>query len=115
VLGWIRDRYGNPPIIVTENGVAFDDQVVDGRVDDPERIEYLRDHFIAAHDAIQQGVDLRGWYVWALLDTWEFSLGFKGRFGLIHVDYETLARTVKDSGRWFARVMADNGFDASQP
>jgi beta-glucosidase len=111
VLKWISDRYGNPPIIVTENGVAFDDQVVDGRVDDGERIDYLRDHFIAAHLAIDQGVDLRGWYVWALLDTWEFSLGFKGRFGLIHVDYDTLARTIKRSGRWFAEVMANNGLE----
>ena len=111
VLKWISDRYGNPPIIVTENGVAFDDQVVDGRVDDGERIDYLRDHFIAAHHAIEQGVDLRGWYVWALLDTWEFSLGFKGRFGLIHVNYDTLARTIKDSGRWFAEVMANNGLE----
>jgi beta-glucosidase len=111
ILKWISDRYGNPPIILTENGVAFEDQVVDGRVDDPERIEYLRDHFVAAHRAIEDGVDLRGWYVWALLDTWEFSLGFKGRFGLIHVDYESQRRTVKDSGRWFAQVMANNGFD----
>jgi beta-glucosidase len=112
VLAWIRDRYKNPPVIVTENGVAFEDQVVNGRVDDAERIEYLRDHFIAAHEAIEQGVDLRGWYVWALLDTWEFSLGYKGRFGLIHVDYNSLARTVKESGRWFARVMANNAVEA---
>jgi beta-glucosidase len=111
VLKWISDRYGNPPLIVTENGVAFEDEVVDGRVADGERIDYLRDHFIAAHDVIELGVDLQGWFVWALLDTWEFSLGFKGRFGLIHVDYDTLKRTVKDSGRWFAEVMTNNGFD----
>jgi beta-glucosidase len=109
--GWIADRYGNPPIIVTENGAAFDDTVADGNVLDDQRIEYLRDHFVAAHDALDQGVDLRGWYVWALLDTWEFSLGFKGRFGLIHVDYDTLTRTVKDSGRWFADVMANNALE----
>jgi beta-glucosidase len=112
VLRWIAERYGSPPIIVTENGASFDDTVVDGRVDDAERIQYLRDHFIAAHDAIDQGVDLRGWFVWAFLDTWEFSLGFKGRFGLIHIDYDSLTRTVKDSGRWFAQVMAGNGFEA---
>jgi beta-glucosidase len=113
VLGWIRDRYGNPPIILTENGAAYEDVVTeDARVDDRGRLEYLRDHFIAAHTAIEQGVDLRGWYVWSLLDTWEFSLGFKGRFGLIHVDYETLKRTVKSSGSWFKDVMAANGFEA---
>jgi beta-glucosidase len=113
VLGWIRDRYGNPPIILTENGAAYPDVVAaDGTVDDPDRIAYLREHFIAAHKAIEQGVDLRGWYVWSLLDTWEFSLGYKGRFGLIHVDYETQQRTVKSSGHWFREVMAGNGFEA---
>ena len=62
---------------------------------------------------IEEGIDLRGWYVWSLLDTWEFWLGYQGRFGLIHVDYDSLVRTVKASGRWFAPVMADNGFEAS--
>lgn len=113
VLGWLRDRYANPPIIVTENGAAVDDVVAeDGSVNDPERIAYIRDHLIAAHGSIQKGVDLRGWFVWALLDTWEFWLGFKGRFGLIHVDYQTQQRTVKSSGRWFRDVMATNGFEA---
>jgi beta-glucosidase len=111
VLGWLRDRYGNPPIMITENGAAMDDVVEDGRVEDPERIAYIRDHLIAAHRSIQDGVDLRGWFVWALLDTWEFWLGYQGRFGLIHVDYQTQHRTVKSSGRWFGDVMAHNGFD----
>jgi beta-glucosidase len=113
LLCWIRDRYGNPPIILTENGAAYEDIVAeDGTVDDPERIAYLRDHFVAAHAAIEQGVDLRGWYVWSFMDTWEFSLGSSGRFGLVHVDYDTQKRTIKSSGHWFRDVMKNNGFEA---
>jgi beta-glucosidase len=113
VLRWIRDRYDNPPVIVTENGGAFDDVVTpDGRVEDAERLAYIRDHLMAAHAALEEGIDLRGWYVWSFLDTWEFWLGLSARFGLVHIDYETLRRTVKSSGRWFAGVMAANGFEA---
>jgi beta-glucosidase len=113
VLRWLRDRYGNPSIIVTENGGAFTDTVTgDGTVDDPERLAFIRDHLVAAHAAIEEGIALRGWYVWSLLDTWEFWLGVQARFGLIHIDYDTLKRTVKTSGRWFRDVMADNGFEA---
>jgi beta-glucosidase len=111
VLHWLRDRYGNPPIVMTENGAAFADTVTDGRVNDVARVEYIRAHLQAAHRAIEEGVDLRGWFVWSLLDTWEFSLGYKGRFGLVHVDYETQRRTIKDSGWWFRGVMANNGFE----
>jgi beta-glucosidase len=111
VLRWMRDRYGNFPVYVSENGAAFDDVVEDGRVADPERIAYIRDHLIEAHGAIQDGVDLRGWFVWSQLDTWEYMSGFKGRFGLVHVDYETQRRTVKDSGWWYRDVMAANGFE----
>ena len=114
VLRWIRDRYENPPVIVTENGGAFDDVVTpDGRVEDAERLAYIRDHLLAAHAALEEGIDLRGWFVWSFLDTWEFWLGLSARFGLVHIDYETLRRTVKSSGRWFAGVMAANGFEAS--
>jgi beta-glucosidase len=67
---------------------------------------------MAAHAALEEGIDLRGWYVWSFLDTWEFWLGLSARFGLVHIDYETLRRTVKSSGRWFAGVMAANGFEA---
>jgi beta-glucosidase len=113
VLRRLRDRYNNPPVIVTENGGAFTDVVTDtGGVDDPLRTAFIRDHLVAAHAAIDEGIDLRGWYVWSLLDTWEFWLGLQARFGLIHVDYDTLKRTVKSSGRWFAEVMSANGFDA---
>jgi beta-glucosidase len=113
VLTGLKDRYGDRPMIVTEEGGAFTDVIgPDGGIDDRERIAFLRDHMVAAHRAIERGVDLRGFYVWSLIDTWEFWLGLEARFGLIHVDYETQRRTLKSSGRWFANVMADNGFDS---
>ena len=110
VLKWIAKRYDNFPVVVTENGAAYTDEVKDGRVEDVKRIEYLRDHIAAGHKAIEEGVDLRGWFVWSWFDTWEYMSGFEGRFGLVHVDYETLERTVKDSAHWYRDVMAANGF-----
>ncbi|WP_037063078.1 GH1 family beta-glucosidase [Pseudonocardia acaciae] len=110
-LLWLKERYGDFPLVLTEFGAAFDDVVVDGAVDDRARREFLCGHLIAAHAAIRRGVDLRGAFVWSLLDTWEFWLGVTARFGIVHVDYETKRRTVKESGHWYARVMAENGFD----
>lgn len=111
-LAWVRDRYGNPPIYIAEMGASFADTVTeDGRVHDPARIAYIRDHLLAAHDAIAEGVDLRGCFIWALLDTYEFNLGYGTRLGLIRVDYGTQRRIVKDSGYSYRDVMAANGFE----
>jgi beta-glucosidase len=97
--------YAAPPLYVTENGAAFDDVVADdGGVHDQQRIDYLDDHFRAAHQAIADGVDLRGYFVWTQMDNFEWAWGYDRRFGLVHVDYATQRRTVKDSGRWFAGV-----------
>jgi beta-glucosidase len=93
------------PLIITENGAAFDDVEIDGRVNDDKRIDYLRRHFTAAHRAKARGVDLRGYLVWSLLDNFEWSYGYSKRFGLVRVDYETQERTVKESGRWFAELI----------
>jgi beta-glucosidase len=112
VMRWLSDRYDNPPIYMTENGATYPDVVVDGHVDDHERIAYIRNHLIAAHQAIADGIDLRGWFVWSLLDTWEYMVGLTARFGLVHVDYETQRRTIKDSGWWYRDVISDNGFEA---
>jgi len=113
VLRWLHERYEGMPIYITEIGAVFDDTVgADGRVDDPARRDYLRDHLLAAHRAIADGVDLRGCYVWSFTDTWEYNLGYGARFGLVHVDYETQRRTVKDSGEWYAGVARANGFAA---
>jgi len=94
------------PLVITENGAAFDDAVEDGRVDDPERVDYLRRHFTAAHRAIERGVDLRGYLVWSLLDNFEWGYGYSKRFGIVHVDYATQRRTVKASGAWLAALIA---------
>jgi beta-glucosidase len=110
-LVWVKDRYGNPPLYVTENGAAFfDPPVVEGDgLADPLRVAYLRQHLTAVHAAIQRGVDVRGYFVWSLLDNFEWAHGYSKRFGLVHVDFETQQRTLKDSARFYARVIASNG------
>ena len=112
-LLWVTERYGRLPLYVTENGAAFYDppHAIDGRVQDPLRIHYYREHLAAVHDAIQQGADVRGYFAWSLLDNFEWSLGYSKRFGIVHVNYETLERTVKDSGRFYAGVIAANAVE----
>jgi beta-glucosidase len=101
--------YPGVPLYVTENGAAFaDEKGHDGEVHDPARIAYLDGHFRAAHRAIDAGVDLRGYFVWSLLDNFEWSFGYSKRFGLIHVDFDTLERTPKDSALWYAAVTREN-------
>ena len=111
ILVWVKERYGAIPLYVTENGAAFYDppKTIDGAIEDPLRIDYYRHHLRAVADAMQQGVDLRGYYAWSLLDNFEWSLGFSKRFGIVHVDYETLARTIKASGRFYADVIRTRG------
>jgi beta-glucosidase len=111
ILVWIRDRYGKRPIYITENGAAFDDPAhTDGRiVNDPLRFAYLRDHLLAAHDAIAHGVDLRGYYAWSLLDNFEWAFGYSKRFGLVHVDFDTLERMPKASARFYSDVIRSHG------
>jgi beta-glucosidase len=91
---------------VTENGTALHDVVgPDGRVRDPRRIDYLRRHLLAAGRALSDGVDLRGYFVWSLLDNFEWAMGYPPRFGLVHVDYETQRRTPKESAAWYSEVI----------
>jgi beta-glucosidase len=106
VLLEVKERYsGDLPIYVLENGAAFPDQIEeDGRIRDRQRIAYLRDYLAAALDAIAAGVPLRGYFVWSLLDNFEWTLGYSKRFGLVHVDYETLERRPKDSFHFYAEV-----------
>jgi beta-glucosidase len=100
----LHEQFPSTPLMITENGAAFDDVVTDGAVHDPERVDYLRRHFVAAHRAMARGVDLRGYLVWSLLDNFEWAYGYSKRFGIVHVDYDSLERTVKDSGLWVAEV-----------
>jgi beta-glucosidase len=110
-LTWFKDRYGDFPLYLTENGAAFyDPPSVEGDVlDDPLRTEYLRKHLKALHAAIEAGVNLKGYYAWSLLDNLEWSLGYAKRFGLYHVDFATQKRTPKASAKLYARVIASNG------
>jgi beta-glucosidase len=107
----VKQRYGNIPIYVTENGAAFfDPPTADGpHLSDPLRVQYLRQHITAVHAAMQQGVDVRGYFVWSLLDNFEWSLGYSKRFGIVHVDFDTQKRTPKDSARFYADVIASGG------
>jgi beta-glucosidase len=107
----VKERYGNLPLYVTENGAAFfDPPTAEGdRVEDPLRLDYLRKHIRALHAAIQSGVDLRGYFVWSLLDNLEWSLGYSKRFGIVHVDFATQQRTLKNSARFYSQVIATSG------
>lgn len=106
LLTAVHDEFPDLPLMITENGAAFDDRVEDGAVHDPERVDYLHRHFVAARRAMDAGVDLRGYFVWSLLDNFEWALGYAKRFGIVRVDYDTQVRTPKDSARWFSRVIA---------
>lgn len=102
----LRDHYGNPDVYVTENGASFDDQVgMDGTVQDHARIDYLRGHLRAARTALQAGAALRGYFVWSLLDNFEWAEGYSRRFGIIQVDFTTLKRTPKASFHWLADMI----------
>jgi beta-glucosidase len=110
VLLRVHRDYPGLPLMVTENGAAYPDEVEpDGAVRDGDRIAYLEEHLVAAHDALRSGVDLRGYLVWSLLDNFEWAYGYAKRFGLVRVDYRDGRRTPKDSARWYAGVIRRNG------
>ncbi len=93
--------YAVPPLYVKENGGAFKDQVVDGQVHDSDRVAYIASHIAAVGDALDRGVRMAGYMVWSLLDNFEWASGFEKRFGIVHVDYATQRRTMKDSAHWY--------------
>lgn len=113
-LGEVQSRYGDvlPPVYITENGASFTDSVDgSGLIDDSRRIAYLNDHLAVALDAVKPGgtaagMDLRGYFVWSLMDNWEWAAGFEQRFGLVHVDFRTGTRTPKASYHWLRSVLA---------
>lgn len=117
LLVWVQERYGPIPLYITENGAAFYDppKTLDGRLDDPLRVHYLHDHLRAIHAAREAGVDLRGYFAWSLLDNYEWSLGYSKRFGIVHVDYDTLERTPKASAHFYANVIRTHGASLSDP
>ncbi|WP_024756174.1 GH1 family beta-glucosidase [Streptomyces exfoliatus] len=110
----LRDELPGVPLVVTENGAAYDDYAdPSGNVKDPERVDYLHAHLAAVHRALADGADVRGYFLWSLLDNFEWAYGYSKRFGIVHVDFATQRRTLKDSARWYAEVIARGGIAAS--
>lgn len=110
LLTRLHRDYKVPAIYITENGAAFKDEVTgDGKVHDERRLNYLREHFLRAHRAIQDGVPLKGYFVWSFIDNFEWAYGYTKRFGVVYVDYATQKRIVKDSGWWYKKVITENG------
>lgn len=101
MLRRLRADFTPLPLYITENGAAYFDRLDDGRVQDAERIAYLSDHLHAVSRAIQDGVDVRGYYVWSLMDNFEWEWGYSRRFGVVYIDYATQQRIIKDSGTWY--------------
>ncbi len=105
LTGFDRTYANLPPVYITENGMASDDEVIGGRVDDTQRISFLKRHLAAIDEAIKEGVDIRGYFVWSLMDNFEWAFGYERRFGVVHVDYRTQQRTVKRSAELIARFL----------
>jgi beta-glucosidase len=106
---FVHERY-KLPVLVTENGMTNLDWVhSDGAVHDPQRIDFTRRYLMELRKAIDDGADIRGYFHWSIMDNFEWAEGYKDRFGLIHVDYATQKRTLKDSAHWYAEVIASNG------
>jgi beta-glucosidase len=102
----LQRDYAVPPLFVTENGGAFKDQLVDGQVHDIDRRDYIARHIDAVADAMRQGVRMGGYMVWSLMDNFEWASGYAKRFGIVHVDYASQTRTLKDSARWYRDFVA---------
>jgi beta-glucosidase len=107
----LHAEYALPPVYITENGMAVADQLQDGadgrQVKDQPRINYLKMHLAALHDAMRAGVDVQGYFYWSLLDNFEWNSGYLRRFGLIYVDYDTQQRTLKDSAHWYRNFIKE--------
>ena len=109
LLEWIDERYDHPEIIITENGCAFDDKPVGGEVNDQERLDFYHQYLVACYEAIQNGVNLSGYFSWSLFDNFEWSHGYSKRFGIHYVDFETGERIPKSSAKWYKGVIKNNG------
>jgi beta-glucosidase len=102
----VHKDYAPTALYITENGAAYDDVLLGGKVHDPERVDYLRRHFATASQSLEAGVPLKGFYVWSLLDNFEWAFGYERRFGLIYVDFETQERIMKSSALWYQKFLA---------
>lgn len=110
----ISRDYPGTPMVVTENGAAYEDVPdADGFVEDSDRTAYLASHLAAVAEARTRGADVRGYFAWSLLDNFEWAYGYSKRFGIVHVDFATQRRTLKDSARWYAEVIARGGLEGA--
>lgn len=110
ILSRIKEDYGDISIYITENGAAFRDSVdYNKNIHDTERISYIKEHLKVVHKAIQDGIRVKGYFVWSLLDNFEWTYGYSKRFGVVYMDFETQERMVKDSGWWYRNVIGNNG------
>src|SRR4029078_986379 len=103
----LKRDYGDLPLLITENGAAFQDRLDDGIVDDQRRVAYLRGHIAAVERARAQGVDVRGYYVWSLLDNFEWEWGYEQRFGIVYVDYPTQRPIPTRRALWYTDLIAE--------
>ncbi|MFK8102274.1 MAG: GH1 family beta-glucosidase [Saprospiraceae bacterium] len=110
LLTWIDARYDRPEIVITENGGAFNDVFVQGKVDDPQRIKYYQTYLEECYKVTKKGVNLSAYFAWSLMDNFEWASGYDKRFGLHYVDFDTLERTPKSSAQWLTNVIKNNGF-----
>ena len=107
LIGFNREYANLPPVYITENGMASDDTVIDGRVNDTQRISFLKRHLAAVDEAIKAGVDIRGYFLWSLMDNFEWAFGYERRFGIVHVDYVTQKRTMKRSAELVSQFLEE--------
>lgn len=107
LIGFSHEYANLPPVYITENGMASDDTVIDGRVNDTQRISFLKRHLAAVDEAIKAGVDIRGYFLWSLMDNFEWAFGYERRFGIVHVDYVTQKRTIKRSAELVSQFLKE--------
>ncbi len=110
LLEWLAARYDNPEIYITENGCAFDDILKDGKVEDADRIAFFEGYLTAVHAAIENGVNMGGYFIWSLMDNFEWASGYDKKFGITYIEKETLNRIPKDSALWYAELIRKGGF-----
>ncbi|MGL4368057.1 MAG: GH1 family beta-glucosidase [Spirochaetota bacterium] len=106
----IKNEYGNPAVYITENGCAVRDSFENGACHDEERISYMKEYIAAMISAMEQGANVKGYFAWSFMDNFEWSYGYSKRFGLVHVNFDTQERTVKDSGRWYSGLIRNGYF-----
>lgn len=106
ILNELNDQFKLPPIYITENGAAIHDKIENGEVKDPRRVDYYNEHLNAVHTAIDNGIDIKGYFAWSLMDNFEWAYGYTQRFGIVYTDYDTQKRTIKDSGKAFMALLS---------